>query len=573
MPTCQSTIQQGVRKGEACQNETDGMYCSKHIRQAIIEKAAKDNNRLCDIARGCYTVLEDHQTKCIHCLHKARIHERKRNDQKRQDPTLCLDCGTKLTEATRAKGKHDKSLRRCVPCYEKLLKYESQRTPRERIYKAEVFTNKHVIWNHYVKGASKRRIDFAITKSHFNDLISKSCFYCDYKKDGEVNGIDRMDNNKGYTEENCVSCCQTCNFLKGAQHPQEFIDKLFAIHRFITVKQPILPELIEKWNTTYLSKSKSLYKSYIKSATSRNIEFDISEEKFLDLVKQSCYLCGLSVSETNNNGIDRFNNSKGYTLDNCRPCCGHCNLMKKDNSYESIIEKAGAVKYTELTGVFSKLTIPIRTSKVEPRTKVEEGTTLQTQESEPFEYKPLNEVIVPKEDTSIDLLEKRITLPPKQWKSKQIYEAIQKRSENDYKTFCEENNTVQPDWMEQWSAFILSVKGKNFSESEPLIKTFVENLRRIRHNQLCAKPDLIERDDRLIWPSHMVVRAFLEGKLDAFKAFTEASTNESPENPKWTKRWNEFVKSLETHPKDELQQLCSKFMTAQRTKKYRKSKI
>jgi hypothetical protein len=161
---------------------------------------------------------------------------------------------------------------------------------------------------------------------------------------------------------------------------------------------------------------------------------------------------------------------------------------------------------------------------------------------------------------------------PKQWKSKQIYKTIQANEENIYKTFCEENNTVQSDWMEQWSAFILSVKGKTFSESEPLIKAFVENLRRIRHNQLCAKPNLIERDDRLIWPSHMVVRAFLEGKLDAFKTFTEASTNESPENPKWTKRWNEFVKSLETHPKDELQQLCSKFMTAQRTKKYRKSK-
>ena len=162
---------------------------------------------------------------------------------------------------------------------------------------------------------------------------------------------------------------------------------------------------------------------------------------------------------------------------------------------------------------------------------------------------------------------------PKQWKSKQIYKTIQANEENDYKTFCEENNTVQSDWMEQWSAFILSVKGKAFSESEPLIKAFVENLRRIRHNQLCAKPNLIERDDRLIWPSHMVVRAFLEGKLDAFKTFTEASTNESPENPKWTKRWNEFVKSLETHPKDELQQVCSKFMTAQRTKKYRKSKM
>jgi len=159
----------------------------------------------------------------------------------------------------------------------------------------------------------------------------------------------------------------------------------------------------------------------------------------------------------------------------------------------------------------------------------------------------------------------------KQWKSKQIYEAIQANQHLAYKTFCEEHNTVQPTWEQEFAAFTLSVKGKPFADAEPLIKAFVENLRRIRHNQLCLKPDLIERDNRLIWPAQTVVRAFLEGKLDVFKAFTETSTNESPENPKWTDRWNTFVESLETHKADEgtLKNLCSKFMTAQRIKRYR----
>lgn len=32
------------------------------------------------------------------------------------------------------------------------------------------------------------------------------------------------------------------------------------------------------------------------------------------------------------NGIDRIDSSKGYTFDNCRPCCYRCNVAKSDQS-------------------------------------------------------------------------------------------------------------------------------------------------------------------------------------------------------------------------------------------------
>jgi hypothetical protein len=576
MPLCQAAIQQGVRKGALCGNETTETYCSKHARQALIDKAQKDGTRLCDIARGCFTVLEDHQSKCTHCLHKARIHDRKRNDQKRQDPTLCLDCGTKLTEESRAKGKHDKSLRRCIPCYKKLQIYESQRAPRERNYKAEAFTNKHVLWNHYVKSAQKRGLDFALSKARFLALILEPCFFCAYQKDGEVNGLDRIDNNKGYVDENVTSCCTTCNFLKGSQHPQEFLDKLGAIHRFRMYTTPIASELIETWNTTYLSKTAPHYKTYAKSANSRNIEWAISEEEFAAIVKQPCYLCGIATDDTNKNGIDRFENRKGYRLDNCRPCCGHCNLMKRDIPYETIIEKASIIadRSTELVAAIATKNIPIRSSKTAARVKVDEP---RVQEPISFDYKPTNEVIVPKEGMSEEIraiLEApKELVPVKQWKSKQIHKTIQANEENLYKAFCEEHNIVPNDWMEQWTTFVLAVKGKAFEQSEPIIKAFVENLRRLRHNILCAK-DPLEREERQQWPSITVVKAFLEGKLDAFKAFTEAASQESIEDPKWLKRWTQFVATLESNRASEetLKGLCSKFMAAQRIKKYRRAK-
>ena len=569
--SCQALIQQGDKKGQQCNRPlpkglTEETYCSKHKRQAILDKAEKEQIRYCDIARGCYIVLEDHQVKCIHCLHKARITDRKRNDKKRQDPNLCLDCGGSFAnpQVLRAKGKHDKQLRRCVPCYEKLLKYESARPARERNYKAEAFTNKHVIWNHYVKGAQKRGINFALPKTRFNELILQPCFYCNHKKDGEVNGIDRLDNNQGYQEDNVVPCCETCNVMKGSQHPQEFIDKLQAIHLFHTTSTPISETLIEKW-ITYVSKTPSVYKTYANNANTRNIKFTLSQQDFTEIVSNPCYLCGLE----NSTGIDRFNNAIGYLKENCRPCCGHCNLLKKTQSYEDLIQIAEHIssRFIELSAFLDTKQIPTRVSKVEARVKVENP---QVEEAIPLEYKLLNEVILPREvpEEIKEILEKKEVIP-RQWKTKQIYEAIQSGQEHLYKQFCHENNGKE--CLESWQTFIEQTKESK--EPEKVIKAFVENLRRIRHNQLCAK-DVVEREDREQWPATTVVKAFIEGKMDKFKAYTETHTGETIEDPKWVMRWSNFMKSLEDNKNNEavLKELCSKFMTAQRTKKYRRGK-
>jgi len=136
--------------------------------------------------------------------------------------------------------------------------------------------------------------------------------------------------------------------------------------------------------------------------------------------------------------------------------------------------------------------------------------------------------------------------------------------------------SLLPTWETDWVTFVLSIKGRPEAEATPIISTFVENLRRIRHNKLCFEKNasLVEKEDRQQWPAVTVVRAFLDGKIDTFKAFTEASTDENPADPKWIKRWKSFMESLEEardHP-DQMKTLCSKFMTAQRTKKYRHNK-
>jgi hypothetical protein len=56
----------------------------------------------------------------------------------------------------------------------------------------------------------------------------------------------------------------------------------------------------------------------------------IYHEGLEEKTKESCYLCGKEENETHKNGIDRFDNTKGYTEENIRSCCVSCNYMKKD---------------------------------------------------------------------------------------------------------------------------------------------------------------------------------------------------------------------------------------------------
>lgn len=85
-----------------------------------------------------------------------------------------------------------------------------------------------------------------------------------------------------------------------------------------------------------------LFASYYKTARHKGIPFELSREQFFDLVGKSCYYCGnepTNVSRTRlvefiYNGIDRMDNSKGYTIDNCVPCCSTCNYAKRAMTQE-----------------------------------------------------------------------------------------------------------------------------------------------------------------------------------------------------------------------------------------------
>ena len=66
-----------------------------------------------------------------------------------------------------------------------------------------------------------------------------------------------------------------------------------------------------------------------RKALSDKKEWTITLEEFGKLRDKPCYYCGGKLPETSR-GLDRVDNSKGYTLDNVLPCCGGCNTLRSD---------------------------------------------------------------------------------------------------------------------------------------------------------------------------------------------------------------------------------------------------
>lgn len=93
----------------------------------------------------------------------------------------------------------------------------------------------------YKRKAKNRNREFSLTKEQFRKLTKQKCFYCgaepcailsSKKSNGKYvyNGIDRVDNEKGYTVDNCVACCGTCNRMKNIHTQQDFLAKIKLIY-------------------------------------------------------------------------------------------------------------------------------------------------------------------------------------------------------------------------------------------------------------------------------------------------------------------------------------------------------
>lgn len=329
---------------EGCKFKTKGdKYCKKHSRDTYRDEEKEKGIRYCNIDRGCFTVCKEGYTTCDNCRKKSYIKEKELRDERLlahhvietlslEINQICVNCGK---EYEQFKTRYNKSSKICKSCNDYHAEQDNKRSDRERNYPNERFRNMKQYYDDYKLRAKKRGYKISIGFNKFKELITSQCYYCQYIKENEVNGIDRLDNNLGYLKKNCVSCCSICNMLKYTYHPLFFIELCKIISGFDDPK----PDFYEKWTECYKLRPTS-YTKYKKHAeNTRKLPFHITKEEWNTLIKKPCYLCG--YKSTKGIGLDRVDNTRReYTLDNVKPCCYSCNVLKKDFTLAQVKEKA-----------------------------------------------------------------------------------------------------------------------------------------------------------------------------------------------------------------------------------------
>jgi hypothetical protein len=200
-------------------------------------------------------------------------------------------------------------------------------------------SNIKIHYTNYVRDADKKNIKFELTQEEFNELVKSVCYYCGTMQDKGLNGIDKKDYTKGYTNENSVSCCEICNVMKGTLSADIFLKR---IEHILTYQGYIEGTLYPEY---FANHSTSSFKKYKNRANIKlNKEFELSEDQFYKLIFGDCYICGKKTDDKHTNGIDRIDNEKGYIINNVESCCGECNYMKNKFNLDIFFDKLRKIK-------------------------------------------------------------------------------------------------------------------------------------------------------------------------------------------------------------------------------------
>lgn len=205
--------------------------------------------------------------------------------------------------------------------------------PKTGYVDIELDTKTEATFKRYQQSAANRGYEFNISRNQFKHVINSKCYFCgsdpiEYS-DGLVrNGVDRLDNEKGYLHDNIIACCKICNAMKKDHTYKDFIEHIDKISEQITkhtelknIWQPesfqfkahmfkfgryLSPnELLECLNLKLLKKSDILY-SFKVALRDFPKEYDIVREQLrritpkfnLKVFTKDYYLC-LQMKEWN----------------------------------------------------------------------------------------------------------------------------------------------------------------------------------------------------------------------------------------------------------------------------------
>jgi hypothetical protein len=112
--------------------------------------------------------------------------------------------------------------------------------------------------------------------------------------------------------EDCPRRCTKCGIVK---HPSRFANPSWC--------KRCSGQAIKAWR----QKPENRHKYAVNDARKRGLEWTITLDEHLALLKLPCHYCGGPLNDKGT-GLDRTDNVLGYYPTNVVPCCGRCNRVK-----------------------------------------------------------------------------------------------------------------------------------------------------------------------------------------------------------------------------------------------------
>ena len=154
---------------------------------------------------------------------------------------LCkCDCGN-MTEANTGSLTCDK--KKSCGCLTSTKSAENSIKSRYKIAKQDA--GYRSVYSSYKLNAKSRGFDFNIDFDYAVSIMKSDCHYCGiepsntYMKsyyNATYNGIDRVDNTKGYEMDNIVSCCKMCNIAKNNNTEEYFLQWVKRLSEYQRLK-------------------------------------------------------------------------------------------------------------------------------------------------------------------------------------------------------------------------------------------------------------------------------------------------------------------------------------------------
>ena len=101
---------------------------------------------------------------------------------------------------------------------------------------------------------------------------------------------------------------------------------------------------LNNYRKTNIGKAVSTLSGYLTFDKERGFYNNLDRDYILLMKEKTCIYCDFSST-----GLDRLDNTKGHTKENCVPCCKECNIARMDNfTYEEMLIIGIAIREVKL---------------------------------------------------------------------------------------------------------------------------------------------------------------------------------------------------------------------------------